>query len=233
VVATKGGHLSTPGYRKVDRHLSPPRIAADLDDSLARLDADVIDLYWLHRDDPRERPGDVVETLNAEVRRGRIRYFGASNWPAERIDEANRYAHEHGLRGFVANQPEWSLAEPNAAARDATLRFLDQADRAWHAASGVAVVPYTPTAGGFFATAGESAAGAFENPVSRARLARVVRLAGELGRPASQIALAYLTSHEFPVFPIIGTTKVEHLRDAVAALEVRLTAEQIRWLRDG
>lgn len=234
VVATKGGHKSEPNYRKVDRHLSPARIAADIDDSLARLGVEVIDLYWLHRDDPREPAAEVVETLNAEVKRGRVRFLGASNWSMARIDEANAHARSSGLRGFIATQPEWSFGSPDMTGRQAgMLRFFDDEDRRRCEAQGFPVIPYTPTAGGYFGSDGQRAAKDFDSPVSRARLARVQQLAKEIGATAGQIALAYLMSHPFAVVPIIGTTNVEHLRDTDAATNVRLTAPQITWLREG
>ncbi|NQU09616.1 aldo/keto reductase, partial [bacterium] len=235
VIATKGGHPSAPGYRTVDRYLSPERLAADIDDSLGRLGIDCIDLYWLHRDDLRLEVGEIVEALNHEIKKGRIRYLGASNWTAARIDAANRYATTHGWRGFVGSQPEWCLAHPNADVRPPRLlvHFFDDADARWHEQSQIPVVPYTSTAGGYFATGGQAAREGFDNPTSRARLARVEELAKQFGRPPSQIATAYLTSQPFPVIPILGTKRVDHLRDAMCSLEVKLTPEQVAWLRDG
>lgn len=232
VVATKGGHPGWPGYRTVDHYMAPERVAADIDDSLGRLECETIDLYWLHRDDPRMGVGEIVEYLNREVKRGRIRWFGGSNWSAERLAEANQYAAAHGLQGFSASQPEWNLAQLNAGA-DPTLRFFDEADRRWHQRSGMPVMPYTPNAQGYFATAGQRGRERFDNPVSRQRLARARQLADELGRTPGQIALAYLMNHPFPVIPILGTGKPDHLAEAVAAAEIHLTAEQVRWLRDG
>lgn len=234
VIATKGGHRSEPGYRKVDQYLSPGRIAADIDDSLARLGVDTIDFYWLHRDDTRVPATEVIDTLNAEVKRGRVQYLGASNWSMERIDAANAHARKHGLRGFVATQPEWSLGLPDMKSRAAMmLRFFDDDDRRRCEAQHFPVIPYTPTAGGYFGSGGERAKSAFENPTSRARLERVKQLATRLGKSNNQIALAFLMSHAFPVIPILGTTQVDHLNDAAAAVEIRLTAEQLAWLRDG
>ena len=153
VIATKGGHPGVPGYRSVDRYLSKGRIEADIDDSLARLGFDTIDLYWLHRDDPRMTVAEIIETLNGEVKRGRIRYLGASNWTTARIAEANEYARAHRLRGFAATQPEWSLAKPNAEWRKGSRgHFHSDADVAWCGQQGFPVLPYTPTAGGYFAT---------------------------------------------------------------------------------
>jgi aryl-alcohol dehydrogenase-like predicted oxidoreductase len=232
VVATKGGHPTFAGYRTVDRYLAAERVAADIDDSLARLEREVIDLYLLHRDDPRMEVCEIVEYLNAEVRRGRIRYFGASNWTAARIAAANDYAAAHGLMGFVISEPQWSLAYRNSGG-DATLGFLSADDHAWHSRSGMPVMPYSSTAGGYFATGGRSHSAQYDNEISRGRLARAQQLAAELGCTPGQVALAYLKHQPFPVIPILGTTKRRHLEDAIGALQVSLTEAQVDWLRDG
>lgn len=232
VVATKGGHPSYASYRTVDRYLAAGRVEADIDDSLARLDREVIDLYLLHRDDSRMEVGEIVEYLNAEVRRGRIRYFGASNWTTARIAEANVYAESHDLQGFVISEPQWSLGHRNPSG-DATLHYLGTDDHAWHNRSGMPVMPYSSTAGGYFATGGHSRSAQFDNEVSRGRLARAQQLAAELGCTPGQVALAYLKHQPFPVVPILGTTKLRHLEDAIGALRVDLSAAQVAWLRDG
>ena len=235
VIASKGGHPAIPPrYPRPDHHLAPAVIAGDIDESLARLRMEAIDIYYLHRDDPRLPAGEIIETLNAEIRRGGIRYLGASNWTAARIAEANDYAGAHGLHGFVISQPQWNLAEPKLPFTDPSMRFLTAEDRAWHAAGGLPVAPYSSTACGYFATGGQSAtAGAFDTPTSRARLARAQRLATELGRTPNQIALAYLLGQDFPVIPILGTSQPAHLTDALQAPEIALTREQVRWLADG
>jgi aryl-alcohol dehydrogenase-like predicted oxidoreductase len=230
VIASKGGHPGAgPSYPKPDAFISPETIAADLDDSLARLEMEVIDLYYLHRDDPRVPAGEIIEMLNAEVRRGRIRWLGASNWSAVRIADANAHAAAHGLRGFSVSQPRWNLAQDNPGG-DPTMRTLDAADFAWHQDTGLPVAPYTSTAGGYFAGADHPT---FQNPVSQARRARAVQLAADLACTPAQVALAWLLAQPFPVYPIIGTTNPAHLADALGATDVRLTAEQVDWLRDG
>lgn len=230
IIASKGGQRGNPGYRKVDYHLEPRRVSADLDDSLGRLNCDTIDLYWLHRDDPRADVKQVIDYLNEEVRRGRIRHFAASNWPAARIAQANEYAARQGIKGFVASQPLWSLAWPNKL--DPTLGYFEDVDRPWHERSGLPVIPYSPTARGYFAGGGPQTE-AFDTPLSDARRQRAADLAGRKGCTATQIALAYLMSHPFAVIPIIGTRKTDHLAEAVAALDVSLSAQEIAWLRDG
>ena len=236
VVATKGGHPDGgPGYRRPDHYLAPEVIASDVAESLDRLGVDRIDLYYLHRDDPRVPVGEVLDALNAEIASGRVRHLGASNWSVARIAEANGYATAHGLRGFVASQPQWSLAHPNAEPpkADPAMRFLMDEDVHWHATQQIAVVPYSSTARGYFATDGEAARDAYDNSVSRARLERAQQLASRLGCTPGQVALAYLMCQSFPVIPVLGTLKVPHLEEDLAAGCVRLTLEQVRWLREG
>ena len=237
VVATKGGHPAVPGYRRHDEYLTPCRVAADIDDSLGRMQIDHIDLYWLHRDDPRVDVGAILDILNNEVRRGRIRCFGGSNWTSQRLAEANRYAAEHGIDGFVASQPRWSLLEYDAMSQaerlePGVLLHLDAADRAWHRDSQVPVVPYGPTGKGFFATGGD-AAERFRNRENLARAERTQALADELGSTANQVALAWLLHQPFPVVPILGTSQVPHLEDALGAANVSLTPAQVAWLERG
>ncbi len=230
VIASKGGHPAAgTAYPRPDRYIAPDLLATDLDDSLSRLGMEVIDVYYLHRDDPRVPAGEIIEMLNAEIQRGRIRYLGASNWTTTRIAEANAHAEAHGLQGFAASQPRWNLAQGNPGG-DPTMRTLTPEDAAWHQESGLPVVPYTSTAAGYFA--GREVA-AFDNPVSRARRERAIQLAAKLGCTANQLALAWLLHQPFPVVPIIGTVHPEHLTDALGAVKVTVTPEQVQWLLDG
>lgn len=238
VIGTKGAHPPLKGYRDNENYMSAEIIAADIDDSLQRLQVDTIDLYWLHRDDPRVAAGVIVEMLNDEVKRGRIRAFGGSNWTSQRFDEANRYAKEHGLDGFVANQPRWSLlayepkTEEERLEPGAMVHLNHAGDRQWHEASQIAVIPYGPTGNGFFATHGKRPEGR-GTPANLERLQRVLSLADELGATANQVALAWLINQPFPVIPILGTTKIDHLQDALGAEALTLTPEQRDWLECG
>lgn len=189
----------------------------------------MIDLYWLHRDDPRLEVQGIVDYLNSEVRRGRIRYFGASNWTAARIAKANEYALQSGQAGFVASQPMWSLAQPREP--EATLRFFHDEDRRWHEQSGLPVMPYTPTASGYFAGGGQG--GTFDTPQNVAARQRAIQLASQKGCTPNQIALAFLMCHPFPVIPILGTRRLNHLADGLGAANVKLTPNEIEWLLKG
>jgi aryl-alcohol dehydrogenase-like predicted oxidoreductase len=233
VIATKGGHPGMEGYPRPDRFMAPELIASDLTESLERLGIETIDLYYLHRDDTRIPVGEIMDAVNHEVQAGRIRTLGASNWSVARIEAANTYAAAHGLHGFVASQPQWSLGEPNwRSGPDPTMRFATDDDRAWYAAHSLAVIPYSSTSNGYFATAGQRGK-EYQNLTNEARLARAQQLATDLDATPNQIALAYLMCQPFLVVPILGTANPDHLQDALGAVDVRLTPEQVRWLRQG
>ena len=237
VIGTKGGHPSAPGYRKTDAWLAPGCVAADIDDSLGWLGLDALDFYWLHRDDTRVPVGEIVDMLNAEFRRGRIRWFGASNWHRDRLAAANAYAAAHGLQGFSASQPEWNLALKNGLpamesgpGAGTEMRVMTALDRAWYRETKLPVVPYSATAGGYFASRGERCQAAYASPVNRGRLERAVVLATEIGVTPGQIALAWLMNQEFPVLPIIGSLQAVHLQEDLAASGICLTPGQVQWL---
>lgn len=236
VLATKGGHPEIgPYYRRPERYLSPETIAGDVAESLVRLDTDVIDIFYLHRDDARVPAEEIIEWLNVEVRAGRVRALGASNWRVERIAAANAHAAAQGLHGFALSQPQFSLARFNhEPGPDPTLRSLAPVDLAWHAWTQLPVAAYSSTACGYFAgNTRENAVGQFDNPVSQARRERATQLATELGCTPNQVALAYLLGQPFPVIPILGTTNLDHLREAITAVEVKLTPVQLHWLTEG
>jgi aryl-alcohol dehydrogenase-like predicted oxidoreductase len=232
VVISKGGHPAESFYPRPDRYLAPETILSDIRESLDRLEMTTIDLYFLHRDDRRVPVGEIVDAMNEAVASGGIRYFGASNWGVDRIEELNRYA--AGAMGFVASQPQFSLARPNAPVptSDPALRWLTPEDVAWHERTQFPAFCYSPAAQGYFATGGEApkAKAAYENPISRARLLRTQQLSLKLGVSENRIALAWLLGQKFPAFPIIGTGDVPHLKDALGTAGVNLTTEQIAWL---
>ena len=108
IISTKCAH---PPIENMSNHrLDRAEIFSDVDESLSALGTDYIDILWLHRDDVRVGVEGIVDTLNLLVKQGKIRCFGASNWTAKRIAEANAYAKASGQDGFVSSQIKWSLA---------------------------------------------------------------------------------------------------------------------------
>lgn len=234
VVATKGGHCPIgDGYPRPPLYMSPERVSMDLTESLERLQMATVDVYYLHRDDPRVPVGEVMDGLNRDIAAGRIRCLGASNWSRERLAAANDYAAAHGLAGFVFSQVHFSLADPQwEMTEDPTTRFLTPEDRRWHAERGLAVAAYTPQATGFFAGR-EAAEGGYGTPANLARRERARGLAAELGCSPSQVAVAWLLHQPFPVVPILGNMHAGRLDEGLASAGVALTSAQVAWLENG
>ncbi|MEZ4735568.1 MAG: aldo/keto reductase [Caldilineaceae bacterium] len=238
IIGTKGAHpdLATMHISR----LSPAAIVQDLDESLQHLQTDYIDLYWLHRDDPTRPVGEILDTLDAQLRAGKLRAFGCSNWSTARMQAAFDYAHAHGSHGFVANQPMWSLAHPNAAAFGMPgLAAMDDDMFAFHQQSGWAVIPYTSQARGFFSKVAEKGlAGlsardrqAYGNAENERRSTLVQRWSNEYGATPSQIALAYLLGQPVPTIPVIGCRTVAQLQDSLGAADLNLPPAVITLLR--
>ena len=238
LIGTKGGHpdLATMHISR----LAPADILHDLHGSLERLQRDYIDLYWLHRDDPSRPVGELLETLDGQVNAGKIRAFGCSNWSTARMQDARAYATEHGIHGFVANQPQWSLAHPNPAAFGMPgLAGMDEEMFAFHEESGWAVIPYTAQARGFFSKLASGGAGGLRDGERKSylndtNLRRFARVQGsryaEHHVTIAQIALAYLLCQPVPTIPVVGCRTVAQLVESMGAVEVVLDAEEIRYL---
>lgn len=237
IIGTKGAHpdLATMHISR----LASADIVQDLHESLQHLQSDYIDLYWLHRDDPTRPVGEIIDTLDTQVKAGKIRAFGCSNWSTARIKAAWDYANTQGCHGFVANQPMWSLAQPNPAAFGMPgLAAMDSDMVAFHQQSGWAVIPYTSQARGFFSkVAAQGVAGlserdrqAYWNATNERRAATVQQVAQAYQATPAQIALAYLLCQPVPTIPVIGCRTLAHLQDSLGAATISLPASVIASL---
>lgn len=240
IIGTKGAHPNLAAMH-VPR-LSPAHIIHDLDQSLEHLQTDYIDLYWLHRDDPLQPVGEIIEVLNRQISLGKIRAIGCSNWTVNRMEEAQEYAERQGLIGFAGNQSMWSLAIPNVdKMEDRTMVAMDEEGLQYHRKSGMAAFPYTTQAYGFFSgqyrqeviPGKQLVYNVFYNEENFRRLERVSKAARELSRTNAEIILGYLTSHDFPVFPLIGSRSLGQLRESCLAGDFELDVKIARYLESG
>ncbi len=232
VVITKGGHPRIPHMRS-DR-LDARNLRRDLEQSLRFLRRETVDLYYLHRDSGRSVE-DVMGTLDAFVREGKVRFLGASNWTVARILAANDFAERNGLSPFVAGQIQDSYARLAKPPADPTIVVADEAERAEYVRAGLPYLAYTAQARGFLSRYAEGKAGASDPYFSKANLRRfgaVRRVAERNGVPLAAVALKPLLEAEAKIVPILSTLNAGHLKDALKAFDFTLTDDDRRELAE-
>jgi predicted dehydrogenase/aryl-alcohol dehydrogenase-like predicted oxidoreductase len=228
VLLDKGAH--TP-------HCNPQALVSQLQESLARLQTDYVDIYMLHRDNPGIPVGEFMTVLNEQKRAGRIRVFGASNWSIERVEEANRWAAEHGMEGFRAISNNFSLARMVDPVWAGCISASDGRSRAWLTEQQMPLMPWSSQARGFFTGRANphdhsdaELVRCWYSEDNFRRLERVNTIAKERGVLPINIALAYVLCQPFPTFPLIGPRLLSETRTSIPGLDIQLTPEEVRWL---
>jgi len=210
--------------------LSRKAIFTEVDHSLRRLGTDYIDLYQIHRFDPRTPIEETMEALHDVVKSGKVRYLGASSMWAWQFAKAQYTADIHGWTRFVSMQNHYNLL--NREEEREMLPFC--------ADQGVGVIPWSPLARGrltrdFDATTNRSETDAFgatlyHDDSDRHIIEAVAAVASERGVSRAQVALAWVLANPVVSAPIVGATKEHHLDDAVAAIELELSSDEIAQL---
>lgn len=238
VLSTKGGFPP-----QEDLHCSrirPAALTQDLEESLRALGTDHTDLYFLHRDDPAYPVEELMPFLDSLVRAGKVRFLGASNWTAARIDAANRFARANGLAPFSISQIQWSLAEATPAAwADDTIVCMDGTQAAFYRKAAMPVMAFSPLARGFFSKAiaqgidapSLNAYAAFKTPRNLDRVRRVEALCRRLDATPTQVCHAYLTSGAPSGIAVLGAKNLAHLEDSLAGADLVLPAGDLTYLR--
>ncbi len=211
--------------------LSRKAILEQVDASLTRLGTDYIDLYQIHRFDPDTPVEETMEALHDIVKAGKVRYLGASSMYAWQFAKLQHAADLGGWTRFVSMQNQYNL-----------LRRQDEPElMAMCADSGVGLVPYSPQGKGRLARPwGEQSTRstvdhvvqAFDSPLDEPVVTAVENLAAVRGVTMAQIALAWVLRNPAVSAPIVGATKAHHLAEAVGALELDLTDDEVAALEE-
>ena len=234
VIATKvNGQMSDDIN---DKGLSRKHILDSIDKSLQRLQMDYVDLYQIHRWDYETPIEETMEALNDVVRAGKARYIGASSMFVWQFSKAQYTAQRRGWTRFVSMQNHYNLVYREEE-REMIPLCIDQ---------GVGLIPWSPMARGFFAKnrargGGGETARAKTDPFANQLYFReedftVAGIANEIaearGVTGSQVALSWMLNKPHIASPIIGATKMEHLEQAISALEIKLSDEEVRRLEE-
>jgi aryl-alcohol dehydrogenase-like predicted oxidoreductase len=212
--------------------LSRKAIFGELDNSLRRLGTDFVDLYQIHRFDPTVPIEETMEALHDVVKAGKARYIGASSMYAWQFSKALYTSRLRGWTEFVSMQNHVNLLNREEE-REMLPLCADQ---------GIAVMPWSPLARGRLTRAWNETSSRQETdefgkklytqfPDSdRLIVDQVSAIASARGVPRAQVAMAWLVQKKGVTSPIVGASKPDHLKDAVAALSLKLTAEEIAAL---
>jgi len=230
VIATKVSGPMRTGPNGVG--LSRKAILAEVDHSLRRLGTDFIDLYQIHRLDRRTPMEEMLEALHDVVKAGKVRYLGASSMWAWEFSKAQYLAEANGWTKFVSMQDHYNLLNREEE-REMLPLCLDQ---------GVGVIPWSPLARGRLARPWDEvtersqrdAFGStlYDEATDRVIVDRVAEVAGARGVPMAQVATAWMLSRPAVTAPIIGATKPRHIDDAVAAVDLVLSDDEIARLEE-
>lgn len=230
VIATKACGVMRPGRN--GRGLSRKAIMNEVEASLRRLDMDYIDLYQIHRWDHHTPIEETLEALNDLVRSGKVRYIGASSMYAWQFSKALYTSELRGWTKFVSMQPHYNLINREEE-REMLPLCADQ---------GIAVIPWSPMARGVLtrdwgtettrSATDEFGKMLYDESSDRIIVERVAEVAANRGVPRAQIALAWVLKNPTITAPIIGATKEHHIPDAVAALDIELTDDEVALLEE-
>jgi aryl-alcohol dehydrogenase-like predicted oxidoreductase len=227
VLATKVHGSMRPGPN--GGGLSRKAIMAEIDNSLRRLGTDYVDLYQIHRWDPRTPIEETLEALHDVVKAGKARYIGASSMYAWQFSKALYLAERHGWTRFATMQNHYNLLYREEE-REMLPLCADQ---------GVGVIPWSPLARGrltrdWDTTSARSETDEFGRTLygeaDRPIVEAVTGVAEARGVSRAQVALAWLLHNPTVTSPIVGATKPEHLEDAIAAESLTLTDEEVKLL---
>jgi aryl-alcohol dehydrogenase-like predicted oxidoreductase len=230
VIATKVYNRMRPGPN--GGGLSRKHIMAEIDNSLRRLGTDYVDLYQIHRFDPETPVEETMEALHDVVRAGKARYLGASSMWAWQFAKLQHAADLGGWTRFVSMQNQYSLVQREEE-REMFGLLADQ---------GVGSIPWSPLAKGRLTRPWEEQStqraqvdklqARYDGEENRPIVDAVRRVAEARGVPMAQVALAWVLHNPVVDAPIVGPTRSHHLTDAVAALDLDLTDEEIAALEE-
>jgi len=215
--------------------LSRKAILSEIDYSLRRLGTEYVDLYQIHRWDYDTPIEETMEALNDVVRAGKARYIGASAMWAWQFQQALHVSDRHGWSRFVSMQDHLNLIYREEEREMLPLCCAEQ----------IGVIPYSPLASGRLTRdwSSDSTLRSATDQIQRMKydasadmdrqiVERVAELAQKHGAPRTHIALAWLLQKEPVTAPIVGATKIAHLEEAVGALALKLTQEDVAYLEE-
>jgi len=227
-IATKVGF----DYPGVERGLRAHQIETECEKSLSRLGIDTIDLYYAHRDDRDTPMEETIEAYDRLIRAGKVRFIGASNFLAWRLEEARWVSQTHGWAEYCCIQQRYSYIRPKSgasfdpqiAANDDLLDYCRT--------RGIRILAYSLLLSGAYTCADRAFPEQYLGPDTDARLAALKVISEEVGATANQVVLAWMVQSDPVVIPLVGASAVDQLEESLGALAIELSADQMARLNN-
>ena len=205
-------------------------IERECDKSLKRLGTDRIDLYQAHRDDRATSLHESMEAFSRLVKAGKVKALGASNLALWRIAEANVVSDLNGWPKYAAIEQRYTYLRPRHGADFGPQIFLTPEVKDYASVNEIGLIGYSVLLQGAYTRAEREIPAQFAGPDSNDRLAMLKQIANEAGCSINQAIIAWMRQSSPPVLPIIAASRIEQLKENIAAADIILSDEQIRSL---
>jgi aryl-alcohol dehydrogenase-like predicted oxidoreductase len=237
ILITKGGHpdMTIPEPDMFAHRCSRADMENDINDSLKKIRVDYIDIYFYHRDNPNQPVEDEIETMESFVSAGKIRYYGCSNWSAERMKAADAYCAEKGYRGFVADQSLLNVGMKYMNPMpDPSLAYTEGNAYQYHIDNpGNLMMPYMGVCSGFFYILKSDEAAAsksnYYTPGNLKVAKRLDELCEKYGCTLTQAILGFFYTQPFACLPLYGPFVPDSLSDAVGTFNFQFKKEDYEF----
>ena len=227
-IATKVGFQ----YSDAERGLRARQIEAECEKSLTRLGIDTIDLYYAHVDDRHTPMEETLEAFDRLVRTGKVRFIGASNFLAWRIEQARWISQQNDWAEYVGIQQRYTYLrpkpgatfDPQISANEDLVDYCRNRD--------ITLLAYSPLLGGAYTRSDRHFSEQYLGPDGKARLATLRSVASEAGATLNQVILAWMVQGDPLVIPLVAASTLEQMEENLAALTVELNADQMARLNE-
>jgi len=222
-VATKVGFA----YPGVEQGLRAHQIEAECEKSLKRLGIETIDLYYAHIDDRNTPMEETMEAFDRLVQAGKVRFIGASNFSAWRLEEARWVGQTHRWAEYCCIQQRYSYVRPNPGGRFDPQIAANEDLLDYCRTRGITLLAYSPLLGGAYTRADRSFPEQCLGPDTDGRLAVLKSVANEFGATANQVVYAWMMQSEPSVIPLLAASTAEQMQENLGALDIELSSEQM------
>lgn len=228
-IATK---IGAP-YGDVPASLKAKYIEQEVEKSLKRLGTDTIDLYYAHRDDRETPQEEYLAAVDKLVQAGKVRYIGASNWLAWRLEGAWKLSDANGWAHHVAVQQKHSYLIPRAGWKPEGHPYASEEFLGYCGVHDIAVVAYSPLVKGAYTRADKAFPAAYTGPDNEARLAALKAVAADTGATPNQVVLAWLMQQTSPrVIPLFSASAPGQMQENLGAVDLELSTEHRQQLSE-